>query len=204
MGIRSRLASWVSSRSGKWSLWAGNTVAGAILGSLAYGWAQPMLASMGLDANAQQAQESVQKLDDLLALARKSNQLDAELLMKFERAVADTRNTLKSLDESVRLIRNDSLKKSGFDLAADFYLSVGQGARIGGGHDTFGVMRRVEQGESTRVTVSINGSTRHLEAGERITFKSSKGSCYVGYIGESKTEKLQGFVTGCVPESEKS
>lgn len=193
--LRSKLRKFGESRTGQASIWATNTAFGAVLGAVAYNFAQPVLAWANLDDNSKQAEESVAKLDSLLELAKQSKSNDAAFMNQLQLAVAQTKGALTSLNQNVRLLREQEMANKGYSLSADFFLTIGQAARVGNGDASVGV--RSAFANSSNIRISVNEREVVASPGERIKFPSDGKICYVTYVGKAPDEDAFGFVTGC-------
>ena len=180
---------------GKLSLWVANTVFGAVLGTLAYSWAQPLLAWMNLDKSEDQVKASMSRLDELVAMAKSSSEFDQKFLAELQAVADQTRNSVEALQQNVSVIREGNIERKGYDMAADFYLREGQAARIGDGHQTLGLIFISPSKKAT--TIMLNGMRRSADIGQKITFESGDDQCYLAFMGASQAEKMAGFVLSC-------
>jgi hypothetical protein len=180
---------------GKLSLWVANTVFGAVLGTLAYSWAQPLLAWMNLDKSEDQVKASMSRLDELVAMAKSSSEFDQKFLAELQAVADQTRNSVEALKQNVSVIREGNIERKGYDMAADFYLREGQGARIGNGDETLGLLDISKSGNTA--TIRLNSKREFVNVGQKLTFMSGNDECYLAFIGASAERQLAGFVSKC-------
>jgi hypothetical protein len=169
-------------KSGKWI-----SIVVPLLAAVLGAYATHKLTLMRAPALTESGAETLLGLSrEAIALAQASN-ASAELVQKLETMSSQA----QGVEASARSLRQPVGAAS---LQADFWLAVGQGAKLPK-EATIGV-RRVSTASS--IGISFNDLSVIISSGEKRAYKAADGSeCYVVYMGASPDAKLHGFKTWC-------